>query len=176
MANAELWRKRVADWRASGLSAAEYCKSQEFTTGPLYRWSSRLAEAGRSEAGPALPLVRLVTAPAPVEATPRAAQVIIEVQGARVLVPPGADMATVEVVLDHQRHQVHLGGGKGWGSGPEAHGPRDVRREAHVENKKGPAISGKAFCASAPRMKPCAHSFSVLLWMARAAVRGERSS
>jgi transposase len=100
MANAELWRKRVADWRASGLSAAEYCKGQEFTTGPLYRWSSRLAETARSEAGAVLPMVRLVSAPAAVEAAPRTAQVIIEVQGARVLVPPGADVATVGVVLE----------------------------------------------------------------------------
>jgi hypothetical protein len=105
MANAELWKKRVADWRASGLSAAEYCKGQEFTTGPLYRWSSRLAEAARGETGAALPLVRLVrgtrpTATGPVGAAPRAAEVIIEVQGARVLVPPGADAATVGVVLE----------------------------------------------------------------------------
>jgi transposase len=100
MANAELWRKRVADWRASGLSAAEYCKGQEFTTGPLYRWSSRLAETARGEAGAVLPMVRLVTATASVEAAPRTAQVIIEVQGARVLVPPGADVATVGVVME----------------------------------------------------------------------------
>jgi transposase len=105
MANVELWKKRVADWRASGLSAAEYCKGQEFTTGPLYRWSSRLAETARGEGGPALPLVRLVrgtkpTATVPVEVAPRAAQVIIEVQGARVLVPPRADVATVGVVLE----------------------------------------------------------------------------
>jgi len=102
MADAELWKKRVADWRASGLSAAEYCKGQEFTTGPLYRWSSRLAEAARAEASPAVPLVRLVrgTKPPAAEAAPRATQVIIEVQGARVLVPPGADVATVGVVLE----------------------------------------------------------------------------
>jgi len=106
MANAELWKKRVADWRASGLSAAEYCKGQEFTTGPLYRWSSRLEEAARGEASPAVPLVRLVRGtkpPAPAEAAPRVAEVIIEVQGARVLVPPGATMATVGLVLEALR-------------------------------------------------------------------------
>ena len=105
MANAELWKKRVADWQASGLSAAEYCKGQEFTTGPLYRWSSRLAEATSEGASPAVPLVRLVrgtkpTAPAPAEGAPRATEVIIEVQRARVLVPPGADVMTVGVVLE----------------------------------------------------------------------------
>ncbi|WP_420821889.1 IS66 family insertion sequence element accessory protein TnpA [Pyxidicoccus caerfyrddinensis] len=45
MANAELWKKRVENWRTSGLSADEYCEGQEFTTGPLYRSSSRLAGA-----------------------------------------------------------------------------------------------------------------------------------
>ena len=105
MANAELWKKRVAEWRASGLSAAEYCKGQEFTTGPLYRWSSRLAEAASGEASPAVPLVRLVRgtkppATAPEEAAPRATEVVIKVRGARVLVPQGADVATVGVVLE----------------------------------------------------------------------------
>lgn len=105
MANAELWRKRVADWRASGLSAAEYCKGQEFRTGPLYRWSSRLAEQARGEVSAEVPLVRLVRAPAlpataPTQAAPRAAEVIIEVHGARVRVPSGADAATVRVALE----------------------------------------------------------------------------
>jgi transposase len=36
MANVVLWKKRVEDWCASGLSAAEYCNGQEFTTDPLY--------------------------------------------------------------------------------------------------------------------------------------------
>ncbi|WP_443192654.1 IS66 family insertion sequence element accessory protein TnpA, partial [Myxococcus vastator] len=26
MANAELWKKRVEEWRTSGLSAEEYCR------------------------------------------------------------------------------------------------------------------------------------------------------
>ncbi|EAU63050.1 IS66 family insertion sequence element accessory protein TnpA [Stigmatella aurantiaca] len=105
MANAELWKKRIEDWRASGLSAAEYCKGQEFTTGPLYRWSSRLAEAARGEAGPGVPLVRLVRGmgprvSAPVKTERGAAEVIIEVEGARILVRPGTDVATVRVALE----------------------------------------------------------------------------
>jgi hypothetical protein len=105
MAETELWKKRVADWRASGLSAAEYCQGQEFTTSTLYRWSSRLAQPPRGETGPAVPLVRLVRdtprpVPARAQATPRATEVIIEVPGARVLVAPGADAATVRVALE----------------------------------------------------------------------------
>jgi hypothetical protein len=105
MADAELWKKRVEEWRASGLGAAEYCKGQEFTAGTLYRWSSRLAEPARGEVSAEVPLVRLVRAPghqatAPAQAAARAAEVIIEVHGARVLVPAGAEAATVRVALE----------------------------------------------------------------------------
>jgi transposase len=104
MADIEEWKKRVEDWRASGQSAGEYCKGQEFTAGTLYRWSSRLAEASR-EVGGAIPLVRLVRgskakAQEPVEAGAQSVAVLIEVHGARVLVPPGAQVATVGVVLE----------------------------------------------------------------------------
>ncbi|MDY7224736.1 IS66 family insertion sequence element accessory protein TnpA [Hyalangium rubrum] len=103
MADIEVWKKRVEDWRASGQSAGEYCKGQEFTAGTLYRWSSRLAEPAREEG--AMPLVRLVggpqpPAPQPAEAAARSVAVIIEVQGARVLVPAGAQVATVGVALE----------------------------------------------------------------------------
>jgi len=105
MADIEVWKKRVEDWRASGQSAGEYCKGQEFTAGTLYRWSSRLAEARRGEEAPAMPLVRLVSdtklsAQAPVKAAAQSVAVIIEVHGTRVLVPLGADVATVGVVLE----------------------------------------------------------------------------
>lgn len=104
MEDTELWKKRVEDWRGSGLSAAEYCKDQEFTAGTLYRWSSRLAQPARSEAVRALPLVQWVgPQPSPaerMESSPQAATVIIEVHGTRVLVPPGTDVATVSVVLE----------------------------------------------------------------------------
>nr|WP_240358745.1 hypothetical protein [Myxococcus vastator] len=86
MANAELWKKRVEEWRTSGLSAEEYCRGKEFTPSPLYRWSSRLAKAGRGEAAAGVPLVRLVSSPARVEGAPGAALVVIEAHGARVLV------------------------------------------------------------------------------------------
>jgi transposase len=108
MGDPEQWKKRVEAWRSSGLSAAEYCKGQEFTAGTLYRWSSRLAQAGGGEAVHAVPLARVVRetklAPAvPGQLTPCARAVIIEVHGARVWVPSGADVATVTVVLEALR-------------------------------------------------------------------------
>lgn len=108
MADTEQWKKRVEAWRSSGLSAAEYCKGQEFTAGTLYRWSSGLARTGGSEAVHAVPLVRVVRetklAPAvPGHLAPPAGAVLLEVHGTRVWVPPGADVATVGVVLEALR-------------------------------------------------------------------------
>jgi transposase len=105
MADIAEWKKRVEEWRASGQSAGEYCKGKEFTAGTLYRWSSRLAEAAQGEEDGAIPLVRLVrgTKPkvqAPVEGAWQSVAVLIEVHGARVLVPPGAQVETVGVVLE----------------------------------------------------------------------------
>jgi transposase len=105
MADIEVWKKRVEEWRASGQSAWEYCKGQGFTAGTLYRWSSRLAEGARGEAEGAIRLVRLVRsskpqAPEPMARAAPGGAVVIEVQGARVVVPPGAQVATVEVVLE----------------------------------------------------------------------------
>ena len=103
MATAETWEKRVAAWRASGLSAAEYCAGRDFKAGTLYWWSSRVGQ--RPVAAPAIPLLRVVREPEPPvpprsEATGRGAQVIIEVEDARVLVPAGADVSTVAVALE----------------------------------------------------------------------------
>jgi hypothetical protein len=88
MADPEQWKKRVEAWRSSGLSAAEYCKGQEFTAGTLYRWSSRLAQAGGGETVYALPLARVVreTKPAPTvpgQLTPPARQSSSKVSAAR---------------------------------------------------------------------------------------------
>jgi hypothetical protein len=39
MADAATWKKRVAAWRASGQTAAEYRTQQELTLSALQRWS-----------------------------------------------------------------------------------------------------------------------------------------
>jgi transposase len=108
MTDMKTWEERLKEWRGSGLSAEEYCRGKGFSAGTLYRWSSRVRplrgaeEAATREAS--VGLVRVVRAPAraEVESAPRGGDtgaVLVEVEGARVVVPPGADEATVAVVL-----------------------------------------------------------------------------
>lgn len=116
MANARTWEERVADWRASGQVAEEYCKGKGFSPGTLYRWSSRVRPGPRPVAvGLAAPvhedagLVRVVRAPARTAAPARVpgapvGAVLVEVEGGvlalRVVVPPGADAGAVRTVLE----------------------------------------------------------------------------
>jgi hypothetical protein len=51
----ETWVERVVAWRASGVSAAEYCKDKEYDVSALRTWSSRLGRAGKV---PRLPVGR----------------------------------------------------------------------------------------------------------------------
>lgn len=106
MENAKTWAERVEEWRASGLSAEEYCRGRGLSAGTLYRWSSRLRRSGEAARGPgeAVRLARVVRTPARQQVA-RAhsggspAAVVVEVEGARVVVAPGVEAGTVEVVL-----------------------------------------------------------------------------
>jgi hypothetical protein len=52
---ASLWRKRVERQRRSGVSVAEYCRREGFSTGSFYTWRRRLGTArekvGKNTAG-----------------------------------------------------------------------------------------------------------------------------
>ncbi|MCI0673787.1 MAG: hypothetical protein L0Y64_25335 [Myxococcaceae bacterium] len=120
MADARTWEERVADWRASGQAAEEYCEGKGFSPGTLYRWSSRVRPPpGGAAERPAAPprecvdLVRVVRAPVRAAAAPVpaavAGAVLVEVEGVRVVVPPGADAGTVRVVLEALRGTVRAG-------------------------------------------------------------------
>lgn len=95
MASAAEWSKRVSAWRASGQSADEYAAGRGFAGATLRWWSSRL---GRSTPGlvATSEVVRLARV---VRSAPVASPIVVEVGGARVLVPLGADRATLAVVL-----------------------------------------------------------------------------
>lgn len=92
MANAETWAKRIAAWRSSGQTAAVFSARRGFTPSTLRWWASRL---GRREAG----FVRVVTTPAP-PPTAGDGAIEVEVAGARVLVRPGFDRATLAEVVE----------------------------------------------------------------------------
>lgn len=104
MASREVWSKRVAEWRASGLTAGEFAAGRGFAGATLKWWSSELGAAGRrAEAAPRAggPAVRLaqVVRVSPGRAATAPSAIVVELGDARVLVPTGADAATLTTVL-----------------------------------------------------------------------------
>ena len=102
MANAETWTKRVEEWRSSGLKAKAFCEGRDFSTQTLYRWAVRLHRAA-AEGGPGpVRLARVIRRPGPLEAraSPPNGAIWVELNGARVVVPHGAERSTVTVVLE----------------------------------------------------------------------------
>ncbi len=66
MAKASEWSARVASWRASGLSAEEFCKGQPFSKKSLWAWSSVLQRKAKAElrvSDSKVTLARVVRAP-----------------------------------------------------------------------------------------------------------------
>jgi hypothetical protein len=110
MPTIETWRERVAEWRSSGQTAEAFSTGKGYAAGTLLWWSSRLSKAASSpeSAGPGegirlARVVRRTKARAKGrESTPRLVrgEVVVELAGMRILVPTGADVATVGVVLD----------------------------------------------------------------------------
>lgn len=104
MADAATWKKRVAAWRASGQTAAEYCTQHGLTLSALQRWSHRLRREAQEPAPPAAAAIRLArvervaVSPEPTGPT-TVPGVVVEISGARVRVERGADAATVAMVL-----------------------------------------------------------------------------
>ena len=110
MADRATWARRVAEWRASGLTSVEFCEGRDFTAGGLRHGAHRLQQ-GRKQAMPEVRLVRVrrtETAQAP--ATPdvprargtvsAAGALIVELAGARITVPVVFDAASLAAVLD----------------------------------------------------------------------------
>jgi hypothetical protein len=96
-----MWRKRVAEWRASGETAEVYSTRHRLTTSILRYWSSRFRREGEA-AAPVVRLAQLVRAPpAPREEVPRGAVVIelLDVR-ARITIEPGTDRQTLTTVLE----------------------------------------------------------------------------
>jgi len=96
MTNTEEWKTYVAEWRASGLSAEEFCKQRGLSRTRLWAWSSRLRKAERSVSGGGVQLARVIrSGPREDDRT-----VTVELHGARVVVRAGIDGATLAAVLE----------------------------------------------------------------------------
>ena len=102
MADAATWERRVAEWRASGLTSLAFSAGREFTAGGLRQWAYRLGKTrkkARSAAAVRVArVVRVPSSPAPVPASD--VPIIVEVGGMRVSLRAGFDRATLGAVLD----------------------------------------------------------------------------
>lgn len=110
MANASEWGKRVAAWRASGLTAEQFCAGREYSAKSLWHWSSRLGRAGdkgvaprpgrrRSRTPEVVPVARLVRAG---EAS-SLGSVVVELNGARIEVQGAVPATTLQAVFEALR-------------------------------------------------------------------------
>jgi hypothetical protein len=97
MTDTEDWRGHVAEWRASGLSAEEYCKDRGFTRMRLWSWSSRLLkEERKARGGDDVRMARVVRQSSSKE---DGGAVTVQLQDVRVHVRAGVDVATLCTVL-----------------------------------------------------------------------------
>lgn len=100
----EKWAERIREWRASGLTAEAFAEGKEYAASGL-RWaasrlkseeSARPMRRSRASGRPRASAPRFL--PLRVSATP-AAEVVVEVEGARIRVRRGADLALVGDVV-----------------------------------------------------------------------------
>ena len=108
----ERWAERVAEWKASGMTSAEFCEGKPFTAGGLRHWAYRLRQTkAREPSSASVRLARVVRIPAPtvvpphpmaaaIAWTPPPEALFVEVGAMRVAVRPGFDRATLAAVLD----------------------------------------------------------------------------
>ena len=96
---AATWQKRVASWRASGETAAEFGRRHGFAATTLWYWASRLKREG-AKAAPVVRLAQLVRIPGSEGAARRGAIVVdlIDVR-ARITIEPGVDRETLSTVV-----------------------------------------------------------------------------
>jgi hypothetical protein len=95
---AEIWKKRVASWRASGETAEAFSAGRGWSARTLRWWSSRL---GREAPSPVVRLAQLVRPRSSGGRDGGAGAIVVEALDARVriTIEPGADRETVGTVL-----------------------------------------------------------------------------
>jgi transposase len=84
------WRRRIAQWRASGLSVRAFCDRHGLATPSFYAWRRVLERRAAEKA--ALVAVQVVTDAPP---APASALEVVLADGRAVRVAPGFDAATL---------------------------------------------------------------------------------
>jgi transposase len=101
MSRAAEWKVRVAEWRASGLTAKDFCVEREYSAQNLLYWSSTLRrrDGEQPRAGRDVALARVVGREHPERKPKMPAAIVVRTRAARVEVRPGVDATTLAVVL-----------------------------------------------------------------------------
>lgn len=102
MSRASEWEVRVAEWRASGLTAKDFCLEREYSAQNLLSWSSTLQRRDREQprAGRDVTLARVVRREhADPTRKKTSAAIVVRTRTARVEIRPGVDATTLAVVL-----------------------------------------------------------------------------
>lgn len=98
MANESEWTNRVAAWRDSGQSAAEFCADKDYSASTLYYRASQLKRrSGSSGEAARVSIARVVRKSAAPE--PTTAPIVVQIGLARVEIAAGVDGATLSEVL-----------------------------------------------------------------------------
>jgi hypothetical protein len=113
-ADAEAWSKRVAEWRASGLTAKDFCTKHDLRLSALRNWTYRLRAAEKASEPNAVRLVPVTVKPPDAPAStpqvePAKPALTVELGAARIVVPAGVDRATLKMVLDALGEHVTRG-------------------------------------------------------------------
>jgi hypothetical protein len=118
MANAATWRKRVEEWRASGLKAKEFAEGHGLSVHQLWNWAATFRRQERAKAvevestvdssgepaaeatkGDSIRLARVVRMSAK-DSGIRSSALSVEFSEVRIVVPDGFDRSTFALVLD----------------------------------------------------------------------------
>lgn len=100
----EIWVERVSAWRASGERAETFSRRGGYAASTLRWWASKLKRemAAATPATPAtVQLARVIRTPTATAVAARSLGLVLEVvdAGVRIAVEPGADPATLAMVL-----------------------------------------------------------------------------
>ena len=108
MADGSLWSARVQGWEASGLTSTEFTQGQPFSASALRHWRKRLEKtAAVTKPSKVIRVAQMVRADKGITPRSEPAPVVVEAEGLRIVVPPGADRESLHLVLDVLRE---LGG------------------------------------------------------------------
>ena len=94
------WRQLLQDWKTSGLSRSQFCRTRQLSVNTFDFWRKELARRDAAPASPSLP----PAPPArpvllPITITSSAPLKIHLLNGTRITVPPGFDLQHLQAVL-----------------------------------------------------------------------------